>query len=26
VTTQETTYTNQDGKRVAVQRSQAIFY
>jgi hypothetical protein len=26
VTTQETTYTNQDGKLVAVQRSQAIFY
>lgn len=26
VTTQETTYTNQDGKRVAVQRSQGIFY
>lgn len=26
VTTQETTYTDQDGKRVAVQRSQAIFY
>ena len=26
VTTQETTYTNQDGKRVAVQRGQSIFY
>jgi acyl dehydratase len=26
VTTQETTYTNQDGELVAVQRSQAIFY
>jgi acyl dehydratase len=26
VTTQETRYTNQDGKLVAVQRSQAIFY
>ena len=26
VTTQETSYTNQDGTRVAVQRSQAIFY
>jgi hypothetical protein len=26
VTTEESTYTNQDGKRVAVQRRQAIFY
>ena len=26
ITTNETTYTNQDGKRVAVQRAQAIFY
>ena len=26
ITTSETTYTNQDGKLVAVQRSQAIFY
>ena len=26
VTTRETTYTNQDGKRVAVQRYQSIFY
>jgi hypothetical protein len=26
VTTEETTVTNQDGKRVAVQRAQAIFY
>ena len=26
VTTRETTYTNQDGELVAVQRSQAIFY
>jgi hypothetical protein len=26
VTTQESTYTNQDGKRVAVQRWQSIFY
>lgn len=26
VTTEESTYTNQDGRRVAVQRRQAIFY
>jgi hypothetical protein len=26
ITTQETTYTNQDGVVVAVQRAQAIFY
>ncbi len=26
ITTTETTYTNQDGRVVAVQRSQAIFY
>jgi len=24
--TSESTYTNQDGKKVAVQRGQAIFY
>lgn len=26
ITTTETTFTNQEGRRVAVQRSQAIFY